>query len=76
MSAKAVMSTHQASEYLETCGVTRKFRTLQKLRITGKGPSFLKIGGSIFYRAEDLDAWINNAPAFTSTSDMDARRSR
>ena len=31
--------------------------TLEKMRVYGTGPFFLKLGRSVRYRAEDLDAW-------------------
>lgn len=32
--------------------------TLRKWRTRGRGPAFLKLGGKVRYRAEDVDAWI------------------
>lgn len=32
--------------------------TLQKLRVTGDGPAFLKLGRSVRYAEEDLTAWL------------------
>lgn len=32
--------------------------TLEKLRLTGDGPKFLKLGRSVRYRASELDAWL------------------
>lgn len=31
---------------------------LNKLRVTGGGPVFVKLGGRVFYQREGLDAWI------------------
>jgi len=33
--------------------------TLEKLRVFGGGPPFLKLGRLVRYRVEDLDAWMN-----------------
>ena len=33
-------------------------RTLQKWRLEGRGPKFLKIGKRIMYREEDLEAFL------------------
>ncbi|WP_369913880.1 helix-turn-helix transcriptional regulator [Xanthomonas sp. NCPPB 3005] len=33
--------------------------TLDKMRHEGRGPRYLKIGGRIFYRVADLDAYID-----------------
>ncbi|MCZ8270473.1 MAG: helix-turn-helix domain-containing protein [Beijerinckiaceae bacterium] len=32
--------------------------TLEKLRMTGKGPVYLKIGRRCLYAQHDLDAWL------------------
>lgn len=31
--------------------------TLEKLRVTGGGPAYLKLGRRVVYQASDLDAW-------------------
>jgi len=43
-------------------------RTLQKWRLTGKGPEFIKQGRSIRYSLQALDAWLNRCRR-QSTSD-------
>ena len=42
-------------------------RTLERWRWTGEGPAFLKIGGRVIYRLEDVEAF-ENAQRFESTS--------
>ena len=32
-------------------------RTLERWRWTGEGPAFLKIGGRVVYRLEDIEAY-------------------
>ena len=32
-------------------------RTLQRWRWKGKGPAYLKLGGRVVYRLEDVEAW-------------------
>lgn len=32
--------------------------TLERFRITGEGPAYLKLGGSVRYRRADLEAWL------------------
>ncbi len=32
--------------------------TLKKLRVTRQGPAFEKHGRAVYYRVEDLDAWL------------------
>ena len=31
--------------------------TLEKLRVTGGGPAYLKLGRRVLYEARDLDSW-------------------
>ena len=33
-------------------------RTVERLRVTGSGPKFLKIRNSVRYRLSDVEAWI------------------
>lgn len=33
-------------------------RTLQRLRVTGDGPAFAKLGASVRYRVADLETWV------------------
>ena len=41
--------------------------TLEKLRVFGGGPKYLKLGKAVRYRIEDLDAWLA-ARVISSTS--------
>ena len=43
--------------------------TLRKLRLTGRGPKFLKLGRSVRYRETDIEAWLE-ARAVQSTSEV------
>jgi predicted site-specific integrase-resolvase len=36
--------------------------TLRWWRRTGRGPTFVKIGGRVFYYEEDIDAWLAARP--------------
>jgi hypothetical protein len=47
------MRTAAASEYL---GVPKS--TLEKMRMTGRGPAFVKDKRLVIYRKQDLDAWL------------------
>ena len=40
-------------------GVTVK--TLADWRTEGKGPTYTKLGGGVFYRTEDIRQWINDS---------------
>lgn len=33
--------------------------TLNKLRLTGGGPKYIKLGRTVLYDQADLDAWLN-----------------
>jgi excisionase family DNA binding protein len=44
--------TRGASEYLKLSA-----STLEKLRVTGKGPPYHKLGRAVRYRRSDLESW-------------------
>jgi predicted DNA-binding transcriptional regulator AlpA len=46
--------------------------TLAKLRLSGNGPVYCKLGRRVVYRKEDLEAWLDSRVA-RDTSDADAR---
>jgi predicted DNA-binding transcriptional regulator AlpA len=46
--------------------------TLEKKRLTGAGPPFIRLGRSIVYDTRDLDAWLATRRA-RSTSEPDPR---
>jgi len=48
-----VLRTAQAAAY---CGSSAS--TFEKLRLTGGGPVYSKIGRRVVYRVEDLDSWL------------------
>lgn len=57
------MTTVDAAAYT---GVSRS--TLEKLRIFGGGPRYLKLGRLVRYRKSDLEEWLS-IRAVSSTSD-------
>ena len=58
----------------ETAEKTRlSERTLERHRLTGTGPKFVRLGRRIFYRREDVAEWIA-ANLCRSTSEADAKR--
>lgn len=57
------VSTSLAAEIL---GLSR--RTLEKMRVQGRGPVYCKLGSRVSYSIEDLTAWAN-ANRRHSTSD-------
>jgi excisionase family DNA binding protein len=48
-----LLNVTEAADYLR-CSASY----LNKLRVTGGGPQFAKIGASVRYRRIDLDRWI------------------
>lgn len=63
MSTENLLKTEDAASYL---GLSPSL--LNKLRLTGGGPQFLRLAGrAIRYRRADLDAWVD-ASAVASTS--------
>ena len=60
---RSVLRTRAAADY---CGSSES--TFEKLRLTGGGPIYSKIGRRVVYRVEDLDAWLA-ASRRRSTSD-------
>jgi predicted DNA-binding transcriptional regulator AlpA len=58
------LSERQASVYL---GISDK--TLQRHRINGTGPQFIKCGGRVLYDRNDCDAWMSSQK-ITSTAQI------
>jgi predicted DNA-binding transcriptional regulator AlpA len=58
-----LLTTHQAAERIGWAA-----NTLEKKRVYGEGPRFLKLGRSVRYREEDLEDWIE-ARVVSSTSE-------
>jgi hypothetical protein len=58
-----ILRTAKAADY---CGSSAS--TFEKLRLTGGGPVYSKIGRRVVYRVDDLDAWLA-ANQRRSTSD-------
>ena len=58
-----LLTTPEAAAY-----VRRSPRTLERYRVTGEGPNFLKPDGRVLYRRADLDQWLEGSVR-RSTSD-------
>jgi predicted DNA-binding transcriptional regulator AlpA len=56
----------RTTEAAAHCGLSR--RTLEKLRVLGGGPVYMKIGRAVVYDVDDLEAWLA-AHRRRSTSD-------
>ena len=49
----ALLSPRQAAELL-----CLSPKTLERIRVSGGGPKFVRIRGSVRYRQEDLESWL------------------
>mgnify|MGYP006165786907 CR=1 FL=1 len=48
-------------------------RTLERWRVEGRGPRYMKIGGRVLYRLEDIEAY-ETSQAFNNTAEFAAAR--
>ena len=68
------MTNHKAEipEYLTTMEAAEKLRmsrrTLEKMRLTGSGPSYFKLGRLVVYSSQTLQEWVEGGRR-RSTSD-------
>lgn len=62
-----MLNTREAADY-----VRLGKPTMERFRISGEGPVFVKLGGAVRYRRADLDSWIETR-LVRSTSDGGAR---
>ena len=44
------------------------YSTLARLRMTGEGPAYGRVGGSVVYRKRDLDTYIAKSLRFSTVS--------
>ncbi len=58
------LSTQDAARHL---GLSKS--TLEKTRLTGTGPRYLKLGRLVRYRIDDLEEWLSER-LVTSTSEQ------
>ncbi|MGH6819643.1 MAG: helix-turn-helix transcriptional regulator [Methylocella sp.] len=70
MNTKANSSLLDAKKAADWAGLSAS--TLAKLRLTGSGPAYVKLGRRVVYRIDDLDAWIQ-ANRHKSTSEYGAK---
>lgn len=62
-----ILNTREAADY-----VRLGKPTLERFRISGAGPLFVKLGGAVRYRRTDLDSWLETRRV-RSTSDGGAK---
>src|SRR5215510_6046809 len=70
--ARQPASSHAltAAEAAKILGIAPS--TLAKLRLSGNGPLYCKLGRRVVYRRHDLEGWLESRVAH-NTSDADAR---
>jgi len=61
--AEELLTTRQAAAFLKVSP-----KTLERMRVEGAGPAFVKVGRSVRYRRSDLLAFIDSN-VFGSTSE-------
>ena len=49
-------------------------RTLERFRVTGQGPRFLKLGRRVRYAREDIEYWLKGCVRRSTSDDGDSRR--
>ena len=49
-------------------------RTLDRYRVSGDGPVFLKLGGRVRYLREDLDEWVRSRRRRSTSDDGTGER--
>jgi predicted DNA-binding transcriptional regulator AlpA len=70
MNMKANYSLLDAQKAAAWTGLSTS--TLAKLRLSGNGPTYAKLGRRVVYRIDDLQAWIE-AHRFKSTSEYGSK---
>lgn len=50
---RVLLTTIEAAQYLRLSP-----RTLERYRVTGEGPVYMKLGRRVFYEEQALDAWL------------------
>ena len=68
--SKKIMTTNDAALRL---GLSKS--TLAKMRLSGKGPKYIKLGRRVGYLQSDIDQWIQSNK-FQSTSEYDLIENR
>jgi predicted DNA-binding transcriptional regulator AlpA len=70
MNTKSISALLDAQKAADWTGLSTS--TLAKLRLTGHGPAYAKLGRRVVYRIDDLEAWIDTH-RHKSTSEYGAK---
>jgi excisionase family DNA binding protein len=62
-----MLSTEEAAKY---CGLSK--RTLEKWRVEGGGPRYVKLGRSVRYRPTDINEFVESAVRRSTSSASEA----
>ena len=49
-------------------------RTMERLRTSGGGPPYTKLGRRVFYRPEDVEGWITSRVRNSTSEAVEARQ--
>jgi predicted DNA-binding transcriptional regulator AlpA len=71
MNTETISSLLNAQKAADWTGLSTS--TLAKLRLTGAGPTYAKLGRRVVYRLGDLEKWIE-AHRFKSTSEYESKK--
>lgn len=56
------LNTTETQQYLEDVyGMRYSISALNKYRMNGTGPRFVKLNGKLWYRDSDIDEWVSSA---------------
>jgi hypothetical protein len=64
--------TDAASGWLKERGISRRPKTLRKLRCVGGGPRFRRLNGRPFYTVPDLEQWVESLLSAPATTNAEA----
>lgn len=60
------VTTSVAADYVGLAKIT-----LEKYRVQGQGPAFIKVGRRVVYDTRDLDSWLDNHRVNSTTAVAD-----
>jgi predicted DNA-binding transcriptional regulator AlpA len=56
---RQLLTRKQVAEYIQkTWGVLRTANSLKTLSSIGQGPSFVRLGGRVYYQLSDIQSWM------------------
>jgi predicted DNA-binding transcriptional regulator AlpA len=70
MTTQRIFRTPHAARYVGLSAAT-----LEKRRLTGDGPRFIRLGRAVGYDVRDLDAWLDQLRQATNDTNGDEPRS-